>query len=88
MMEMDSSKEQVEEYTRHKWVTSMMKRNRGVTGDLSPQSLNGPEREKTFTLTCARKEDSNKPAHPHSLIRIFVVRMKKICILGYPECVY
>ena len=44
-----------------------------------------PQREKTYPLTCAPTEDSNQPAHPRSLIRAFVVRMKKLCILGYPK---
>ena len=30
-------------------------------------------------------EGSNQPAHRSSLIRIFTVRMKKLCILGYPK---
>ena len=30
--------------------------------------------------------NSNQPAHPHSLIRVFAVCMKKLCILGYPKC--
>ena len=33
--------------------------------------------EKTYLLTCAPNEDSNKPAHRRSLIRVFVVRIKK-----------
>ena len=32
-----------------------------------------PQREKTYHLTCAPKDDSNQPAHPRSLIRVFVV---------------
>ena len=43
-------------------------------------------REKTYLLTCAPNEDSYQPVHPRSLIRVFVVRMKKLCILGYPKC--
>ena len=34
-----------------------------------------PQREETYLLTCAPNEYSNQPEHPHSLIRIFVVRM-------------
>ena len=45
-----------------------------------------PQREKTYLLKCAPNEDSNQPAHPCSLIKDFVVRMKKPCILGYPKC--
>ena len=44
-----------------------------------------PQREKTYFLTCAPNEDSNQPAHLRSLIRVFVFRMKKLCILGYPK---
>ena len=33
--------------------------------------------EKPYLLTCAPNEDSNQPAHPRSLIRVFVVRIKK-----------
>ena len=39
---------------------------------------NGPQCEKTYLLTCAPNEDSNQPAHPRSLIRVFVVRMKTL----------
>ena len=34
-----------------------------------------------YPLTCAPNEDSDQPAHPCSLIRVFFVRMKKLCIL-------
>ena len=30
-------------------------------------------------------EDSTQPAYPRSLIRVFIVRMKKLCILRYPK---
>ena len=43
-------------------------------------------REKTYLLACAPNEDSNWPAHPCSLIRIFIVHTKKLCIIGYPKC--
>ena len=39
-----------------------------------------------YLLTFAPNEDSNQPAHPRSLIRVFVVHMKKHCILGYSKC--
>ena len=35
-----------------------------------------PQSERTYLLTCASNEDSNKPMHLHSLIRVFVVHMK------------
>ena len=44
------------------------------------------QRGKTHLLICAPKEDSNQTAHLRSLIRVFVVRMKKLCILSYPKC--
>ena len=34
----------------------------------------------------AHNEDSDQTAHPRSLIRVFVVRMKKFYILVYPKC--
>ena len=45
----------------------------------------GPQREKTYRLTCAANVNSNQPAHPYSLIIVFVALMKKLCILGYPK---
>ena len=33
----------------------------------------------------APNEDSNQPARLSCLTRVFVVRMKKLCILGYPN---
>ena len=47
-----------------------------------------PQHEKTYLLKCASKEDSDQPAHLRSLIRIFIVRMKKLCILVYPKCAH
>ena len=41
--------------------------------------------ERNVVLTCAPNEGSNQPAHPRSLIRVFIVRMEKLCILGYPN---
>ena len=29
---------------------------------------------------------SNQPAYPCSLIRVFIVQMKKLCIIDYPKC--
>ena len=31
-------------------------------------------------------KDSNQPVHPRSLISVFVICMKKLCIFGYPKC--
>ena len=32
---------------------------------------------------CAPSEDSDQPGHPHSLIRVFAVRIKKASVLSY-----
>ena len=45
-----------------------------------------PQRVKTNLLTRTPNEDSNKSAHPCNLIRVFFVRVKKLCILAYPKC--
>ena len=34
-------------------------------------------------MTWSPNNDSNQPAYPRSLTRVFVVRMKKLCIMGY-----
>ena len=43
-------------------------------------SVNSPQLERTNLPTSAPNKDSNQPAHPHSLIRVCVVRMKKLDI--------
>ena len=40
-----------------------------------------------YLLTCAPNENSNQPARPRSLIWVFVDRMKKFYIFGFPKCV-
>ena len=45
-----------------------------------------PQREKTYLLTCAPNEVSDQPVHSRTLILVFVLRMKKLCILGYLKC--
>ena len=52
----------------------------------NPQDIFEPEHEKTCPLTCAPNEDSDQPAHPHSLIRVFVVCEKTLCSLCYRKC--
>ena len=46
-------------------------------------------KESSVIIICPLKgapnKDSNKPAHLRSLITVFVVRMMKFCILGYPN---
>ena len=44
-----------------------------------------PIHEKTYLLTCAPNEDSDKPAHPRSLIIVFVVRVKDFAFLAIPN---
>ena len=43
---------------------------------------NVPYREKTYLLTCTPDEDSNQPTHAHSLMIVFAVYIRKLCILG------
>ena len=40
--------------------------------------------DRTNKMACAPSEDSDQPGHPSSLIRVFVVRMKKAWVLNYP----
>ena len=45
-----------------------------------------PQCEKTYILVCVPNGDSNQPAHPRSLIKVFVVSTETFCILGYRKC--
>ena len=49
-------------------------------------SVYKPQRDETYLLTCVTNKDSNQPAHLRSLIRVFVVHMKTLCVLGDPKC--
>ena len=42
-----------------------------------------PPHDKSNKMICAPSEDSDQPGHPHSLIRVFAVRMKKHWALNY-----
>ena len=42
-------------------------------------------RQKTYSKTCATSEDSDQPAHPRSLIRVFADRMCLGQPPGYPK---
>ena len=63
-------------------------------GCSSPPSIHSPSHQtfktyesphdKTNKLACAPSEDSDQPGHPPSLIRVFIVRMKKAWVLSYP----
>ena len=44
---------------------------------------NQPQSAKTFLLTCASNKDSNQPAQPRSLIRVFAVHINKLCIFVF-----
>ena len=44
-----------------------------------------PAHDKTYNKTCATSEDSDQPAHPRSLIRIFADRMCLLQPPGYPK---
>ena len=44
-----------------------------------------PQCDKMYNLTCAPSEGFKRSAHPHSLIRVCVVNMERLCILGYPK---
>ena len=41
--------------------------------------------EKAYNKTCATSEDSDQPAHPRSLIRVFADRMCLLQRPGYPK---
>ena len=43
-----------------------------------------PTHDKTNKIACSPIEDSDQPWHPPSLIRVFVVRMKKHWVFSYP----
>ena len=45
-----------------------------------------PQRQKAYLVASATNRIWNLPAHPHSLSRVFILRMKKPCILCYPKC--
>ena len=40
------------------------------------------QHDKANKMTCAPSEDSDQAGHPHSMIRAYVVRMKKPCVLS------
>ena len=45
---------------------------------------NEPPHDKTNKMACAPSENSDQPGHSPSLIRVFVVPMKKAWIFSYP----
>ena len=44
-----------------------------------------PAHDKTYNKTCATSEDSDQPANPRSLIRVFAVSMCLLQTSGYPN---
>ena len=44
-----------------------------------------PAHDKTYSKTCATSKDSDQPAHPHSLIRVFIDLMYLLQPPGYPK---
>ena len=52
---------------------------------INPTTLN---QTLPYHLTCASNPDSNQPTHPFNLIRVFVVCVKKNCIISYSKCVH
>ena len=68
-----------------KHVSSIMFIYTLLNADMHPKS-NGPQLEKTYFLMCAPNDDSDQPAHPRSLISVFVVHVKKLCVLDYLKC--
>ena len=52
---------------------------------LSHEKVNDPGHVKIYNKTCATSEDSDQPAHPRSLIRVFADRMCLLQPPGYPK---
>ena len=59
--------------------------NRVSERTVTCESMNEPQREKSYLLIFSPSEDSNQPSHPRCLISVFVVQIKKLCILGCPN---
>ena len=52
--------------------------------DLGRSTTKKTKKNNNNKMTCASSEYSDQPAHLHSLIRAFVVRVKKQWVLSYP----
>ena len=48
-------------------------------------NINEPAHYKTYNKTCATSEDSDQPAHPRSLIRVFADCLCRLQPPGYPK---
>ena len=53
-----------------------------LTDTDSSTTIIGAETSEMYLLVCAPNEDSDQPAHPHSLISVSVLDRKKLCILA------
>ena len=47
------------------------------------QGIHEPPHDKTNKMAIAPSEDTDQPAHPPSLIRVFAVNLKKYWVLSY-----
>ena len=56
-----------------------------LLGTYIPRCNSSTKSAAMYFLIYAPKEDSNQTVHSCSLIRVFVVRMKKLCIHSYPN---
>ena len=45
---------------------------------------NGPGHSKPYKMSKADSEDSDQPEYPRNLIRIYTVRVQKMCVLVNP----
>ena len=73
---------------KHRWRnahTSMMKGTRGNGNQFKHLRDKWAATSEKYFLTFSSNAYSDQPAHPRSLIRVFVIRMKKLRILGYPK---
>ena len=52
--------------------------------EISFLATNEPPHDKTNKMACAPSEDSDRPRHPPSLVRVFTVRMQKAWVFSYP----
>ena len=57
----------------------------GTFSQVSAKFIDEPEHDKTYSETCAPSKDSDQPAHPRSLIRVFADRMYLLQPSSYPK---
>ena len=73
---------------RTQWGIKSNKEKNNHVLHATPLSPNAPQCQKMSLPICVPNEDTNQPAHLHNLIRVFIVHMKKVCILWYPNCTH